>query len=88
MTKSFRVPEVSAGDLRVRAAQESGKVRVLAMEMTPEVAFVRKRRDVDLEVRGGSVLPDVEQDVLYVAVLDRYDKSGNKPVAFVLGFGL
>jgi adenine deaminase len=86
--RSFRVPEVSADDLRVEAGQESGRVRVLAMEMTPEVAFVRKRRDVVLEVRGGSVLPDVEQDALYVAVVERYGKSGNKPVAFVSGFGL
>ena len=86
--KSFRIPEVSADELRVRVGQESGQVRVLAMEMTPEVAFVRKRREVVLEVRGGSVLPDVEQDALYVAVVERYGKNGNKPVAFVSGFGL
>ena len=88
ITKSFRVPEVSADDLRVRVEQESGEVRVLAMDMTPEVAFVRKRRDVVLEVREGSVLPDVELDALYVAVVERYGKSGNRPVAFVSGFGL
>ena len=86
--KSFRVPEVSADDLRVRVGQGSGEVRVLAMDMTPEVAFVRKRRDVVLEVREGSVLPDVEQDALYVTVVERYGKSGNRPVAFVSGFGM
>ena len=86
--KSFRVPEVSADDLRVRVGQGSGEVRVLAVDMTPEVAFVRKRRDVVLEVREGSVLPDVEQDALYVTVVERYGKSGNRPVAFVSGFGM
>lgn len=88
ITKSFRVLEVSANDLRVRVGQESGEVRVLAMNMTPEVAFVRKRRDVVLEVRDGSVLPDVEQDALYVTVVERYGKTANRPVAFVSGFGL
>lgn len=88
VTKSFRVPEVSADDLRVRVGQGSGKVRVLAMDMTPEVAFVRKRRDVVLEVREGSVLPDAEQDALYVTVVERYGKTANRPVAFVSGFRL
>src|SRR5215207_458585 len=79
---------LAADDLRVRVGQGSGEVRVLAMDMTPEVAFVRKRRDVVLEVREGSVLPDVEQDALYVTVVERYGKSGNRPVAFVSGFGM
>ena len=58
------------------------------MAMSDEVPFVRKRREVELEVTDGVVLPDVERDVLYVTVVERYGKSSHRPVAFVSGFGL
>jgi adenine deaminase len=63
-------------------------VRVLAMDMDREVPFVRRRRDVVLAVVDGVVQPDVAQDALYVAVVERYGKAGTVGVAVVSGFGL
>jgi adenine deaminase len=63
-------------------------VRVLAMEMDREVPFVRRRRDVVLQVIDGVVQPDLDQDALYVTVIERYGKTGSVPVAVVCGFGL
>jgi adenine deaminase len=79
--------EVSAGDLAPRV-DGVDSVAVLAMSLSPDVAFVRTRKDAVLAVRDGRVLPDLDQDVLYVAVAERYGKTSNLPVAFVHGFGL
>jgi len=58
------------------------------MNMSVDVPFVRNRRDAVLRATDGVVLPDTDQDVLYVSVVERYGKTTNKPVAFVSGFGL
>ncbi len=50
--------------------------------------FVRKRKDVTLEVRNGDVISSPENDVLYVAVVERHRRTGNKAIAFISGYGL
>ena len=50
--------------------------------------FVRKRRDVTLKVENGVVLPDPEQDVALVSVLERFGRNGNKSLAFCSGWKL
>jgi len=63
-------------------------VRVLAMEMDHAVPFVRRGKEVILQVRDGVVQPDPAQDVLYVTVVERYGKTAPVPVALIRGFGL
>ena len=50
--------------------------------------FVRKRRDVVLKVENRIVLPDTEQDVAMVSVLERFGRNGNKSLAFCSGWKL
>jgi adenine deaminase len=88
LVDTFAVDEVSAGDMTIRTSAQADRVRVLAMDIDPEVPFVRKRRDVELPVVGGIVQPDPGQDALYVTVVERYGKTTNRPVAVVSGFGL
>ena len=49
---------------------------------------MRKRRDVVLKVENGIVLPDTEQDVAMVSVLERFGRNGNKSLAFCSGWKL
>ncbi len=86
LTETMKVAPLSADDLKVRVDTEA--VKVLSMNMSVDVPFVRNRRDAVLRATEGVVLPDTEQDVLYVSVVERYGKTTNKPVAFVSGFGL
>ncbi|MCZ6844422.1 MAG: amidohydrolase family protein [Alphaproteobacteria bacterium] len=88
LTGSFKVDPVRADELKVRTDLRAERVRVLSMAMSEEVPFVRKRREAVIEVHGAVVPPDVDQDVLYVSVVERYGKTSNRPVAFVSGFGL
>ena len=40
------------------------------------------------EIRNGQYMPDVDQDLLYIAVLNRYAPDAKPALAFVRGFGL
>ncbi|MFI9596132.1 adenine deaminase C-terminal domain-containing protein [Nonomuraea sp. NPDC052265] len=83
--RPFPIGPVTADDLVLRA--EGDRATVLTLGFTEQV-FVRRRRDVRLPVVNGVVEPSVEQDALLVTVVERYGKTGNKPVAMVSGMGL
>ncbi|HEX9012843.1 MAG TPA: adenine deaminase C-terminal domain-containing protein, partial [Anaerolineaceae bacterium] len=68
--------------IRVDESQAEVSARVIQMGMPKEERVIR------LPVRSGSVLPDPEQDVLSVAVLDRHKSSGSIGRGFVTGTGL
>lgn len=88
LLRSIKVKPVSAADIKVPFAGGGDTADVLAIAVTPEKIFVRKRRDVKLPVKNGHVLADAGQDVQYVTVVERYGKTQNRPVAFTSGFGL
>ncbi len=46
------------------------------------------REDANLEVGDKGLLPDIAQDVIKVAVVERHGKNGNIGRSFVKGFGL
>lgn len=86
LTDTMKVAPVSPRDLKLRSG--AAAVKVLAMNMSRDVPFVRNRRDAVLKVVDGEIAPDIEQDILFVCVVERYGKTNNRPVAFVSGFGL
>ncbi len=88
LSSKLRIPSITPADMKVYTDLKADKVNVLSMEVDFDVPFVRRRRDVQLNVENGVVLPDVENDVLYATVVERFGKNGNKPVAFVSGWKL
>jgi len=76
----------SKEDFEYKASIQNGEADVLAMDV--KGPFVRKRRDVVLQIKDGIVLPDTEQDVAMVSVLERFGKNGNKSLAFCSGWKL
>lgn len=73
-------------DFEYKVNIKNGKAKVLSMNV--EGPFVRKRRDVELDVVDGIVLPDTEQDVAMVSVLERFGINGNRSLAFCSGWNL
>ena len=73
-------------DFEYKTSIQNGEAKVLAMDV--KGPFVRKRRDVVLKVENGIVLPDTEQDVAMVSVLERFGRNGNKSLAFCSGWKL
>lgn len=88
LTRTFKVAPVAPEEIRVPSRSRQAQTRVLAMAVSPDQIFVRKRFDVSLPVVDGTVQADPAQDVQYVTVVERYGRTRNRPTAFVSGFGL
>lgn len=86
LTSELKCDYVTEEDFQYQVAIENGNVEVLSMNVVGP--FVRKRRDVTLEVKNHIVQPDIEQDVCMVSVLERFGKNGNKSLAFCSGWKL
>jgi len=92
---SFVYPEWSKQTMRVkdRVTAEALTIRVPHNTHAAMVncigAFVPKeRREIRLEVKDGAIMPDREQDVAAIAVIDRHHASGNIGRGFISGMSL
>ncbi len=68
-------------------AANGQQARVWVIEATGE-QIVNTRGQAELPVGAGGVSADPTQDVLKLAVVERYGKNGNIGIGFVRGFGL
>lgn len=76
------VPE----DFKYHVDINEGTAKVLSADV--KGPFVRKRRDVELKVEAGVVIPEVEKDVAMVSVIERFGINGNKGLGFCSGWKL
>ncbi|MGL4449635.1 MAG: adenine deaminase [Sarcina sp.] len=86
LTAELKCSLTTKEDFLYKVDMKKGKAKVLSMNV--EGPFVRKRRDVILEVEDGIVKVDIEQDVLMVSVFERFGRNGNKSLAFCSGWKL
>ncbi|MBM7833355.1 adenine deaminase [Clostridium sardiniense] len=86
LTGELKCDKTTKEDFEYKVGIENGQAKVLSMDV--KGPFVRKRRDVVLEVKDGIVQPDIEQDALMVSVLERFGRNGNKSLAFCSGWKL
>jgi adenine deaminase len=70
-----------------RLPAQGARARVRVIEVVPD-QIINYFREAELTVAGGQVQADPMQDVLKIAVVERYGKNGNLAVAFAKGFGL
>jgi adenine deaminase len=78
---------VTAADFEVRVSKDAKAAKVKAMDTLPWIPITQPR-DVELAVKDGIIQCDVEQDVLYIAQVERYGKTGGIGKAFMGGFKL
>lgn len=74
-----------AEDFILRASGPTARVRVI--ELYPD-QIINKAGQAELPVVNSNVVSSVQQDVLKLAVVERYGKNGNIGITFVKGFGL
>ncbi|MBP3912496.1 MAG: adenine deaminase [Niameybacter sp.] len=86
LTSPLKCKLTTKSDFEYKVDMKEGRVKVLSMDV--KGPFVRKRRDVVLEVKDGIVQPDTQNDVLMVSVLERFGRNGNKSLAFCSGWKL
>lgn len=80
--------EKTAEDLYITVEENATKVDVLAVHLEPEEGLLSQGREGTLKVENGKVLPDPEQDILYITVTDRHSGKGLTGKGFISGFGL
>ncbi|SPU70198.1 adenine deaminase [Brucella neotomae] len=80
---SVKAPRVTASNFRSQS--NSGKTR--AIGIVPG-KIITQNLEFDLKVGPNGVEPDLESDVVKVAVIERHGKNGNIATGFVHGFGL
>ncbi len=75
----------SADDFAVTAAGSSAQVRFI--EIIPD-QITNHLCTATLPIHDGYIQPDVERDLLKLAVVERHGRNGNLAVAWTKGFGL
>ncbi len=85
----YQTVEVTHGkqakDFTLPAEGDSAKVWVI--DLYPD-QIINEQIQAELQVVDGSVMPDLSQDFLKLAVVERHGKNGNIGVTFVRGFGM
>lgn len=85
LKKSVKRSPISTVDLGIEA--QGSRATVRCIELIPDQNLTGSL-EFDLKVDNGIVFPDVSQDVLEIACIERYGRNGNIGKAFVKGFGL
>lgn len=77
--------EIRPDDFDVPADGERARVRVIGVQ---DASLVSDKREATLEVKGGNVQADPDQDVLKIAVVDRHSDEMAMATGFIQGFGV
>lgn len=71
----------------VKTDEKGDALRVHVIDMVPR-QIINHDTIRELDVKDGAVLADLKQDILKLAVVERYGKNGNIGIGFVHGFQL
>ena len=87
MLQTVKLPKaISAADLLIAAPGASkAKVHVIGAKGT---TLLTERLEADLPVANGTVSADIPNDILHLACVERYGKSGGIGKSFIKGFKL
>jgi adenine deaminase len=78
---------VTADDLLFKVDGSAGKARVRVLGASG-ITLLKEAQEADLPVVNGVIQPDPQHDILAVACVERYQKSGRIGKGFASGFGL
>ncbi len=76
---------ITADSFKIMAPEGAKKVKVQVMDTLPWIP-ITTGREAELNVVDGVVQCDLDQDVLYIAQVERYGINGNVGKAFMGGF--
>ncbi|MGM0770372.1 MAG: adenine deaminase [Halobacteriota archaeon] len=84
---TLKFQSVSASDLQLKAEPETDQ-RVSAIKVLPDLILTEKETATLHSDSNGVLLPDLNNDVLSVAVIERHGRSGNIGLGFIKGTGI
>jgi len=83
LTNTVNIKPFALEALKLAASGETE----LVIEIVPGQIITRKRQE-KIKVTDGVVVPDIERDILKLAVVERHKATGNIGLGLVMGFGL
>ena len=83
--KTVKYKKIYPDNLKIKSRKKSVSAQIIGIVPGQ---LITDRIVGDLETDGENVLPDIERDILAIAVIERHGKSGNISRGFVRGFGL
>lgn len=78
---------VTAESFRVPTQAADGEVKVNVIDLIDR-QIINKRMVTTLPCQNGEILADLQRDILKLAIVERYGKTGGIGIGFVRGFGL
>jgi adenine deaminase len=83
LRSTINVKWIEESDFDIGAKSKLAKV----IELIPDQIITRKRV-LTIKVKDGLAVPDIEDDILKISVIERHMASGNTGLGFVRGFNL
>lgn len=84
---TVKLGEVTPDKFAIKTAAETDEVKVRVMTLIEGTVATKEEHEV-MTVKDGLLQPDVNRDLLKVAVFDRYRENGHYALGIVRGFGL
>ncbi|WP_167879485.1 adenine deaminase [Methanococcoides sp. NM1] len=84
---TVRFSEVDASDMQLKATPDKD-YRVSVIKILPDLILTEKENAILHSDLDGVLLPDGDNDVLSVAVIERHGKAGNIGLGFIKGIGI
>jgi len=78
---------ITADSFRKPSAAGGPSADVLVIDLIDR-QIINRKYETELPCADGQILPDVSRDILKLAVVERYGKTGGVGIGFVKGFGL
>jgi len=78
---------VTANDLKIKVDVSAKKAVVRVIGANP-TSLLTDNLEAELLVEKGYIKPDIENDILSIACIERHGKNGNIGKSFIHGFGL
>jgi adenine deaminase len=82
---SVKRNHISEKDLEIRTEESQNKVRCI--KLIPDQNLTGKYEPI-INAKNGILLPDMNNDILEIACIERYGRNNNIGKAYVTGFGL
>jgi adenine deaminase len=83
--KTVKYKKLEPTNLKIKSKNKMVSVHII--EIVPG-QLITKRSIKELITEGQTVLPDIDRDILAIAVVERHERSGNIGKGFVQGFNL
>ncbi|MCZ7393477.1 MAG: adenine deaminase [Candidatus Methanoperedens sp.] len=83
--RTVKYKKIEPNDLTIKSKKRTISARVI--EIVPGQLITKKGIEI-LKTKEQALLPDINRDILAIAVIERHGKSGNIGRGFVRGFGM